>query len=93
MDSVRGEEDIYLIRTDTFCSQLWEINGLSKMKLLSLTTLRSKLCSYFASISYTTTHLRSCVVLVCTSFEVRSDVGRVIDSVCVFSRFSCRNSN
>lgn len=43
MDSVRGEEDIYLIRTDTFCSQLWEINGLSKMKLLSLTTLRSNL--------------------------------------------------
>lgn len=29
--TVRGEEDIYLIRTDT---QLWKINGLSKMKFL-----------------------------------------------------------
>lgn len=46
------------------------------MKFLSLMTLRLKLSTYFASISYTVIHLdTSCVDLFAQVFKVRSDVG------------------
>lgn len=47
-----------------------------EMKFLSLMTLRLKLSTYFASISYTVIHLdTSCVDLFAKVFKVRSDVG------------------
>lgn len=47
-----------------------------EMKFLSLMTLRLKLSTYFASISYTVIHLdTSCVDLFAQVFKVRSDVG------------------
>lgn len=57
-------------------AQLTENKRFIEMKFLSLMTLRLKLSTYFASISYTVIHLdTSYVDLFAQVFKVRSDVG------------------